>query len=261
MRSDVVLKILTEDMQKMIENFAVSYMASTSEENNDEVYPQQQLKELKENWKRKNRRGQGFYAKAPDTSVMNNLKYSLIISQTSINDGLSIPNLPVVNWLNVTIGILLSIKSIRESPPSSSTMRTPLLIEILDFIEKWISSLNRIKPPKKTSNEQVQLLNTKFYIPTDIATDSNEQLNFVIHNILLRILDYSIPALNIYRCISCKFTIRIRVDINYIPINIVNGEFQLRYQLNNYFCGYVSDNLCVKCSMNMSRDIRLLDCK
>jgi hypothetical protein len=50
MRTDVVLQILVEDMLRMIENFAISYMVSTSEDNNNEIC-QQQLKELKENWK------------------------------------------------------------------------------------------------------------------------------------------------------------------------------------------------------------------
>ncbi|CAF5090763.1 unnamed protein product, partial [Rotaria sp. Silwood1] len=65
---------------------------------------------------------------------MNNLQYALIASSTTINDGLSIPDLPVPNWLNVTIGMLLSIKSIRESAPSSLTISTSLPNDILSFI-------------------------------------------------------------------------------------------------------------------------------
>ena len=44
-------------------------------------------------------------------------------------------------------------------------MTTPLPNEIPNFINKWTSSLNRIKPPRKTSTEQMQLLNTEFHTP------------------------------------------------------------------------------------------------
>ncbi|CAF3810547.1 unnamed protein product [Rotaria sp. Silwood1] len=259
MRSDVVLQILIQDMQRMTENFAVSYMAITSEDTYNEVR-QQKLKELQENWRKKNRRGSGFYTKKPETSIMNSLKYTLIASSAKVNDGLSIPNLPVSNWLNVAIGVLISIKSIRESLPLSPTISTPFLNDILCFIDKWITSSNPAKSRKQIIMEQMQLSNTKFQIPTDVPIDVNEQLNFILHQILLRIIDCSIPAIKIYSCITCKCTLQTRFNISYIPINMAEGQFQLRHQLHNYFSSCISDHLCSKCSMSMSRHIKLLEC-
>ncbi|CAF4455987.1 unnamed protein product, partial [Rotaria sp. Silwood2] len=259
MRSDVVLQILVQDMQKFIENFSLSYLASTFDDNNNER-SQQRLKELKENWGKKNRRGSGFYAKKPDKSIMNNLQYALISSSTTINDGLSIPDLPVSNRLNVTIGMLISIKSIRESAASPLTVSTPLPNDILSFINRWKSSSNRAQSQKQTSKEQIQLLNAPFHIPINVPLDCNEQINFILHKILLEIIDSSIPAIKIFTCMSCKFTIHTRFNMNYIPLNMVEGKYHLREQLNSYFGGFISDHICDKCSTSMSRHIKLLEC-
>ncbi|CAF2138920.1 unnamed protein product [Rotaria magnacalcarata] len=43
-------------------------------------------------------------------------------------------------------------------------MTTPLLVDILSFINNWISGCNRLKPPKKNSTELNKLLNTQFNI-------------------------------------------------------------------------------------------------
>jgi hypothetical protein len=83
-----------------------------------------------------------------ETTITNNLKYSLIASSTSINDGLLVPHLLVANWLSIVIGLLITIKLIRESLTLSSVTLTPLLNDILSFIDKWISSSNLIKIPK-----------------------------------------------------------------------------------------------------------------
>lgn len=244
----------------MVKNFSVSYFATTVRDNSDEIN-QQQLRELKENWKQKNRRGLGYYAKQPETAVMNSLKQSLITSATSINEGLFLPNLPVANWLNVAVGLLISIKSIRQSLPLSLGNSTPLLNEILSFIYQWISCSIRIKPPKRTSVEQMQLLNTKFQLPIDPPNDVNEQLHFILQNILLPTINHPISIIKIYYCTSCNFMMHTQCNISYIPINVVEGELQLHHRLNNYFNGASSDHLCEKCSMTMARKIKLLDCK
>ena len=96
------------------------------------------------------------------------MKYALITPTTRINDGLAIPQLSVTPWLNVSIGLLISIKAIRESPLSLPIQSTPLLNEIVSFINKWMNYLSNIIPPKKTSAEQMQLINTKFDIPLDV---------------------------------------------------------------------------------------------
>ncbi|CAF3920394.1 unnamed protein product [Rotaria sp. Silwood1] len=99
----------------------------------------------------------------------------------------------------------------------------------------------------------MQLLNSKFQTPSDIPSDDSEQLNFILHKIFLPIIDRCIPATKAYCCTSCNFTVHTRFSISYIPINMVEAQLQLRHQLNSYFDGSVSDHLCDKCSMTMSR--------
>lgn len=235
-------------------------MAANSQENSNEAH-QQRLKEVKENWRKNNRRGLGHYAKQPDVTVLNNLKNILVTSPISINEGLSVPNLPIQNWLNVAVGLLISIKSIRNSLPLSLENSTPLLDEILSFIYQWMSCMNRIKPPKRTSTELMKLLTTKFQLPIDSPDNSSDQLRFILHDILLPTIHHSISTITIYHCTSCKFTMHAQYNISYIPINVVERELKLHNQLNNYFTGGTSDYLCEKCSMSMSRKIKLVDCK
>jgi len=97
MRSDVVLQILTEDMQQMIEKFSISYMASIIEDDDNDGSGQQQLKVLQENWQQKNNRGHDYYTKNPNNETQESLKSPLFSSSTLINDGLVIPKLPVPN--------------------------------------------------------------------------------------------------------------------------------------------------------------------
>ncbi|CAF4249386.1 unnamed protein product [Rotaria sp. Silwood2] len=221
---------------------------ATSSNNINDLSGQQQLKQLKENWRKANRRGYGFYAKKPDRLVMNNLKYALVTSSTTINDDLCMPNLSTSNWLNLTVGALISIKYIRESTVLSRRISTPLLYDIVCFISKWLSMTKRIKPQRKNSTELINVLNTNFQIPPNFPVDGNKQLNIILHEFLLPIIDCSIPAIKTYRCAHCNFSIQTRFDIKYITINMTEGSFQLCHRLNNYFDGSVSDHLCDKCS-------------
>lgn len=260
MRPDVVLQILIQDAQRMTENFAMSYMAVTSEDTSNVIH-QQKLKELQENWRRKNNRGDGHYTKKPEPLVLNNLKYALITSTKRINDDLVIPHLSITPWLNVAIGLLISMKTIRDSSLSPPIQSTTLLNEIVSFVNKWMNCLRNIKPPKKTSAEQTQLINTKFDIPPDVPTDANDQINYILHKILLPLIDHSIPAIKAYICESCKLAIHTKFHMSYITLNITEGQLQLNNQLNYFFNGSISDKLCEKCSNSMLRSINLLDCK
>jgi hypothetical protein len=259
-RADVVLHILVHDMIKLVENFSISYMATLSQDTGG-GNRLQQLKDVRENWRQSNRRGHGHYAKTPETSTMNNLSNSLIISSSKINDDISIPHLPVANWLNVAIGLVLSIKATREIPPVPSFKKTQLLVDILRFIKNWMSSSKRIKQTNKISSEQRQLLNTDFHTPSNIPTDINEQLFYILNKILVPIIARSIPVKIIHTCTSCKFIVENRREINYISINNTNSQFNLHHQLLNYFAGSISDRLCVKCHSYMSRQIQIIDCK
>ncbi|CAF2091330.1 unnamed protein product [Rotaria magnacalcarata] len=144
---DAILEILVNDMKKMFEKFSISLMATMFQDTDNETNSQQ-LKIVQERWRQSNRRGHGHYAKTPETSIMNNLKNSLIISSSNINDALLIPHLSVAYWLNISIELLLSIKFVCETY-RPALMTTLLLVDMLSFINNWISGCNRLKPPKK----------------------------------------------------------------------------------------------------------------
>ncbi|CAF1903255.1 unnamed protein product, partial [Rotaria magnacalcarata] len=108
------LLLLVNNMKKMVEKFLISLMA-TMFQNTDNETSSQQLKIVQERWRQSNRRGHGHYAEKPETSIMNNLKNSLIISSSNINDALLIPHLSVAYWLNISIELSLSIKFVRET--------------------------------------------------------------------------------------------------------------------------------------------------
>lgn len=80
---------------------------------------------------------------------MNNLSNSLIAPLLDINDNLLIPNLSAPTWLNVAIGLLLSIKTVRQSPPRSTDMKTSLLIDVANFIESWCIHLEKTRLDNK----------------------------------------------------------------------------------------------------------------
>jgi len=61
-RADAVLQILIEDMNRMVESFSISYMASLNKKNSSAV-SQQELKGVQDNWQSKNHRGHGHYSK------------------------------------------------------------------------------------------------------------------------------------------------------------------------------------------------------
>ena len=236
-------------------------MATFSQDVNIDATPRQ-LKVVQERWRQSNRRSHGHYAKTPEASVMNNLKNALIAPLSNINNNLLLPQLSVSNWLDVSIGLLLSIEAIRmilES--SSSSLKSPLLVDIHSFIKKWMSAISRLQPPKKNSNELTQLLNTKFRTPINVPTDTNAQLTFIIHDILHPFIVYSVPAKKIYHCMPCNNNIEVVFQINYIQISMVDSQFRFNQQLSNYFSDTISDRLCSKCCTFMSRQIKLLDCK
>ncbi|CAF4150543.1 unnamed protein product [Rotaria sp. Silwood2] len=257
-RSDIVIEILIHDMKKMVEKFSISFMAIMFEDVNSETNSPR-LKGVQERWRQSNRRGHGHYAKTPERSTMNNLKNALIISLSNINEDLLVPQLSVPNWLNASIGLLLSIKNVRETP-SPSTIKTPLLLDMIHFIKNWISALDRLRPPKKTTAELTNLLNTQFHIPGNVSTDVTEQLSFIIHNILLPVIDHSLPVKKTYRCAYCKHTVDVRFNIKYVEISIVENQFRFMQQLANYFTDSTSDHLCGKCNMLTSRQIKISDC-
>ncbi|CAF4030724.1 unnamed protein product, partial [Rotaria magnacalcarata] len=110
------------------------------------------------------------------------------------------------------------IKFVRETY-RPALMTTPLLVDILSFINNWISGCNRLKSPKKNSTELNKLLNTQFNI-----------------------------------------TVNTRFNISYIEISMVENQFRFNQDLANYFANNASDHICDKCSMLMSRQIKISDC-
>ena len=246
-------------MKKTVEKFSLSLMADVFQESSGQANSQL-LRVVQERWRQSNRRGHGHYAKAPDTSIMNNLRNSLITSSLNINEDLLIPQLSIEHCLNISIGLLLSIKTPRDAL-SSTNMQSPLLIDIISFVKNWISASKRLKPPKKMSNELNRLLNIQFSTSIDFTNNSTKQISNIIHKILLPIISCSILIRKIYYCNYCNYTINSRCNLSYIEISMIESQFRLNQQLENYFINNTSDHKCDKCGMMMSREIKIIDCK
>ena len=243
----------------MTETFAVSLMARSVEENG--LTQRRRLKEISEHWNRSNRRGYGHYTKAPAPPLLTNLSDSLMAPVKDINDDLTVPDLSAPTWLNVTIGLLLSIRTIRQSAPRSTSMRTPLLIDVANFIESWCVRLQKSRSKHKKNAEQEKLLNTTFIIPANVPTDTFEQSIFLLRTVLLPIISKPILAIKTYNCSNCKYTISKYTFVDYIPVSLINGQLQLRHGIITYFSSVTSDLLCCRCTNPMDRHIELLDCK
>ena len=260
-RADVVLQILIKDMSRLVENFSVSFMASMSQTTHSQNRTRLQLRDVQENWRQSSHRGHGHYCKAPNEYVTNSLKNALIVRPTNVNIGLVIPTLPVANWFNIVIALLLSIKVFRETLPDPTSIMPQILIEIIEFIQNWTRCLKMIKPPKKTSPEQQQLLNTQFDLPSSIPDDIDQQLVYILDKILVPLLVPSIGIKIIYTCTSCKFVTEIKSIIRYVLIHTMDSSFNLHNHLSNYFVGGTSDRKCAKCDSAMLRHMKIIDCK
>lgn len=116
-------------MVSMVDEFATSLVAKQLAvvSSNDS----QQIKLVEEHWQQKSKRGHGRYTKAPDDNTLSRMKSNLLVPiLTKINEGLSFPIL-VPEWLDVAIGILLSIESVRNRVCSSSASTRHAPIPIL----------------------------------------------------------------------------------------------------------------------------------
>ena len=192
---------------------------------------------------------------------MTNLQNALIAPVTDINRDLLLPNLSGPTWLNVAIGLILSIGWMRRFPPRSTDMRAPLLIDVANLIESWSVATEKARSTQKISEIRSRLLNTQFDIPSNVPNDPREQLVFVLHHLLLPIINEPMVGIKTYHCVACKHTIRKYISINYIPVNLVNGQLLLYNELATYFANSASDVVCCRCSQSMNREIQLLDCK
>lgn len=243
----------------MTESFSVSVMARSFEENSSTQ--RRRLKGVREQWKKSDRRGQGRYSKPPGTMMLTNLTNSLFAPAKDINSDVSLPDLCAPTWLNLAIGLLLSIKAIRQSPPRSTNMKTPLLIDVANFIENWCLYLDLTQSKKQKNAVQRKLLNTDFAIPDDVPDDTSQQSIFLLRNVLLPIISESILAIKTHNCGNCKYTINKYIVVDHIPIGLVDGKLLFRNEILTYFNNASSDLLCQRCSHPMDRQIELLDCK
>ena len=115
-RLDIVVSLLVKDMCYFVNGFCTNLAAKTVK---DTSTGRQKLKIIEERWQ-KSKRGRGHYTKAPDDNVMLAMKSTLLAPSTEqINNGLSLPSLKP-DWLDVAVGILISIESIRDHIFSST---------------------------------------------------------------------------------------------------------------------------------------------
>ncbi|CAF4219500.1 unnamed protein product, partial [Rotaria magnacalcarata] len=108
---------------------------------------EQRLKPIEERWRQKvSRRGLGHYAKCPDQQVFTDVLSCLLTSQIYFNDNIKLPTINP-NWLNVGIGILLSVGNNNNSSHHRfnliSANDSPLLSTIATFLDEWCNSSAR----------------------------------------------------------------------------------------------------------------------
>lgn len=247
-------------MQRIVEKFCTSYFASLCQ---NVIYDNEnhRLRELEERWRQDNRRGHGHYAKKPEPTVMSNLRYSIVKPPESVNSDLIFPQLSISPWLDVTIGLLLSITAIRETIESFSESTNDLFSHVVSFLKKWTTALKSRKRSRTINSCLENLSATTFEIQENIPIESDDLIAFILRNFILPLANASMPVMKLYTCVSCKRTYRVFADLSHILINAVNGQLSIQQQLKNYFRGALSDKLCDSCSGAMNREIQLLHCK
>ncbi|CAF2090284.1 unnamed protein product [Rotaria magnacalcarata] len=153
LRLDVLLSILVPDMLSMVDeywNTLLSYCSTSISNSNDNSIiniDEQRLKPIEERWRQKvSRRGLGHYAKCPDQQVFTDVLSCLLTSQIYFNDNIKLPTINP-NWLNVGIGILLSVGNNNNSSHHRfnliSANDSPLLSTIATFLDEWCNSSAR----------------------------------------------------------------------------------------------------------------------
>ncbi|CAF3701085.1 unnamed protein product [Adineta steineri] len=257
-RIDVVLSLLVKDMCFIVNEFYTSLVSQTVKNTSAS---QQTLKLIKEQWQQKNKRGQGHYTKTPDDNVMLALKSKLLAPSTEqINNGLTLPSLKP-EWLDVAIGILISIESVRDSIVSSTYSRTRAIEDkVVAFIRQYTMQMNAdIIANRKTQRKTIDKFNTDSLLSIDVPSDSKRQLSFILDTIILPIANNRLEAIKTFTCMNCKKVIRTYFSsISPITLNISQSNFCLEIEIVRFFSDTTSDQICTSCSVPLIRRISVI---
>jgi hypothetical protein len=257
-RLDVVVSLLVKDMCFIVNEFYTNLVAKTVK---DTSTGQQKLKLIEERWQKKSKRGQGHYTKAPDEDVMLAMKSKLLAPSTEkINDGLSLPSLKP-DWLDVAIGILISIESIRNRNISSTYSSSSVIEkEVVAFIQQYITQMNAdIMANKKPRRKTIDKFNIDPSISIDVPSNPQRQLSFILDTIILPIANSRLEAIKTFTCIKCKTIIRKHFSsITPIPLNIFQSTFCLEREIIRFFSDTTSDQACSSCSLPLVRRVSVV---
>lgn len=221
----------------------------------------QQIKLVEEHWQQKSKRGHGRYTKAPDDNTLSRMKSNLLVpTLTKINEGLSFPIL-VPEWLDVVVGILLSIESVRNRICSSSpSTNDNLQQQVESFIRQYIFSMNKNSTNGKKSNYANNDVDIDYEMLADIPEDKHRQLFFIVDKVVLPLIKSDLEAIRSFTCINCNKSIRTYFSTSSpIILNALHGTFCLEREIFNYFSENSSDRTCTTCSTTMLRRISVIN--
>ncbi|CAF1495637.1 unnamed protein product [Adineta steineri] len=237
------------------------YIGLAAQSAKDSSSCRQKLKLIEEGWRQKSKRGQGHYTKAPDDNVMVAMTSKLLApAPEQINEGLSLPSLKP-SWLDVAVGILFSIESIRHrmiSLTHSSSCSTEE--KVVEFMRQYILTMNAdIMKNKKTRRKITDKFTIDFPMSTDISNNPQEQLSFILDTLILPIANSCLEAIKTFTCIKCKTVMRTHFSITIpIPLNIFQNTINLERQVASFFSDTTSDQICSSCSVPLIRRISVV---
>ena len=216
---------------------------------------EQRLKPIEERWRQKvSKRGQGHYTKRPDNRTVTDILSCLLTSQIYFNENIKLPNVNP-NWLNVAIGILLSVgnnendNNYRHHQSTlTSTNDSPLLSVISTFLNEWRDS------PRNNSRST----SINFPLLSNLLNETPEKSFYILENILIPLLPCNIIINKVYSCKSCQSTIKIRSAITSIPVHVSKSGLYLERDLTDFFAPTSSDLLCSMCKKSTIRHIEVL---
>lgn len=256
MRLDVLLSILIPDMLSMINEFSDALLSYRRRGINDSsvdstmILDEQRLKPIEERWReRVSKRGRGYYSKQPDPAAFTDLLSCLLTRNENINESLTLPKVSP-NWLDVAIGMILSLRDYREyqSQLSLATNDSSLLYIITAFLDDWY----------KSSDTTARSTTIKFKVQDNEQQDLNKQSTFILENVFIPLLPCRLIIEKVYECRSCQSNVKIRSTITSIPVSISRSGLDLTHDLFNFFSSTSSDLNCSICKRPTTRHIEVI---
>jgi hypothetical protein len=261
MRLDVFLSIIIPDMLVLVDEYSnalMSYSVTTQIDSNDSLtlLDERRLKPIEERWRKTvSKRGRGYYSKPPEQSTFTNLVASLVLNRNDINAHLKLPNLSP-NWLNVAIGLLLSVGyetgGHYEVSPLLSDDDRALIDIIKTFLDDWFNSI-------LTQTNSCRSTTINFSLPADVLSDICQQSTFILEKILIPLLPCNLIVNKIYSCNTCEKKVKMKTTITSIPIDSQRSGLHLEQDINAFFGESLSDILCTFCNKPTIRKIDILE--